>query len=150
MKWSQLETTSSFQVVARFEIYKIASHLFDALSVYNLHQYSWSCERRKACVIVDVGCAHGVYVGVIGKRLLRRSITKPTRWHRTNTAWTGEQTRVMYDDLGKRQASIVAQLRAGMTPMKEYLHNTKVTGISLCDYDEAAEPREHLVLRYAR
>jgi hypothetical protein len=34
---------------------------------------------------------------------------------RIDAAWPGNHTRCMYDDLSKRQASILAQLRIGMT-----------------------------------
>ena len=56
----------------------------------------------------------------------------------------------MYDDLTKRQASILAQLRTGMTPLKGYLHNIKAVDTNLCECGEAVESREHFVLRCAR
>ena len=56
----------------------------------------------------------------------------------------------MYDDLSKRQASILAQLRTGMTPLNGYLHNIKVVETNLCECGEAVESREHFVLRCAR
>lgn len=69
---------------------------------------------------------------------------------RIDTAWPGSHTRRMYDDLSKRQASILAQLRIGMTPLNGYLDNIKVAEKSLCECGEAVESREHFVLRYAR
>ena len=56
----------------------------------------------------------------------------------------------MYDDLSKRQASILAQLRTGMTPLNGYLHNIKAVESNLCECGEAIESREHFVLRCAR
>lgn len=56
----------------------------------------------------------------------------------------------MYDDLTKRQASILAQLRTGMTPLNRYLHNIKAVESNLCEYGEAVESREHFVLHCAR
>jgi hypothetical protein len=47
---------------------------------------------------------------------------------RIDAAWPGDHTRRMYDDLSKRQASILAQLRTGMTPLNVYLHNIKSSG----------------------
>jgi hypothetical protein len=45
----------------------------------------------------------------------------------------------MYDDLSKRQASVLAQLRTGMTLLNGYLYNIKPAETTLCDCDEAAE-----------
>lgn len=56
----------------------------------------------------------------------------------------------MYDELSKRQASILAQLRKGMTPLNGYLHNIKAVESNLCECGEAVELREHFVLRCAR
>ncbi|KAI7722998.1 hypothetical protein KC353_g1 [Hortaea werneckii] len=69
---------------------------------------------------------------------------------RIDTAWPGTHTRRMYDDLTKRQASILAQLRTGMTPLNGYLHNIKAVESNLCECGEAVESREHFVLRCAR
>ena len=67
-----------------------------------------------------------------------------------DTAWLGKHTRSMYDDLTKRRASILAQLRTGMTPMNGYLHNIKAVGSNLCECGEAIESREHFVFHCAR
>ena len=56
----------------------------------------------------------------------------------------------MYDDLSKRQASILAQLRTGMTSLNRYLNNIKAAETILCECGEAVESREHFVLRCAR
>jgi hypothetical protein len=56
----------------------------------------------------------------------------------------------MYDSLSKRQASILAQLRTGMTPLNEYLYNIKAVESNLCECGEAVESREHFVLRCAK
>jgi hypothetical protein len=69
---------------------------------------------------------------------------------RIDAAWPGNHTRRMYDDLSKRQASILAQLRTGMTPLNRYLHNIKVVESNLCECGETIESREHFVLRCAR
>jgi hypothetical protein len=69
---------------------------------------------------------------------------------RIDAAWPGNHTRRMYDDLSKRQASILAQLRTGMTPLNGYLHNIKVVESNLCECGETIESREHFVLRCAR
>jgi hypothetical protein len=69
---------------------------------------------------------------------------------RIDAAWPGNQTRRVYDDLSKRQASILAQLRKGMTPLNGYLNNTKAVGTNLCDCGEAADSREHFIFRCSR
>jgi hypothetical protein len=56
----------------------------------------------------------------------------------------------MYDDLSKRQASILAQLRTGMTPLNGYLHNIKAVEMNMYECGEAVESREHFVFRYAK
>jgi hypothetical protein len=69
---------------------------------------------------------------------------------RIDTAWPGNHTRRMYDELSKRQASILAQLRTGMTPLNGYLHNIKAVESNLCECGEAVESREHFVFHCAR
>jgi hypothetical protein len=69
---------------------------------------------------------------------------------RIDTAWPGSHTRRMYDDLSKRQASILAQLRTGMTPLNGYLHNIKAVESNLCECGEAVESIEHFVFHCAR
>jgi hypothetical protein len=69
---------------------------------------------------------------------------------RIDAAWPGGHTRRTHDNLGKRQASILAQLRTDMTPLNGYLHNIKTTEMNLCDCGEAPETIEHFIFRYAR
>jgi hypothetical protein len=69
---------------------------------------------------------------------------------RIDAAWPGNHTRRIYDDLSKRQASILAQLRTGMTPLNGYLHNIKAVETNLCDCGEAAESREHFIFHCVR
>jgi hypothetical protein len=69
---------------------------------------------------------------------------------RIDTAWPGNHTRRMYDDLSKRQANILARLCTDMTPHNGYLHNIKAAETNFCECGEAVESREHFVLRRAR
>jgi hypothetical protein len=69
---------------------------------------------------------------------------------RIDAAWPGNHTRRIYDDLSKRQASILAQLRTDMTPLNGYLHNIKAAETNLCECSEAVESRDHFVFRCAR
>lgn len=67
-----------------------------------------------------------------------------------DAAWPGGHTRRMYDDLSKRQASILAQLRTDMTPLNGYLNNIKAVETNLCDCGEAPETRKHFIFRCVR
>jgi hypothetical protein len=67
-----------------------------------------------------------------------------------DAAWPGSHTWRMYGDLSKRQASILAQLRTGMTPLNGYLHNIRAAETNLCDCGEAAESREHFIFHCVR
>ncbi|TIA49782.1 hypothetical protein D6C77_09455 [Aureobasidium pullulans] len=69
---------------------------------------------------------------------------------RIDAAWPGSHTRRMYDELSKRQASVVAQLRTGMTPLNGYLHNIKAVESNLCECGEAVESREHFTFHCVR
>jgi len=62
---------------------------------------------------------------------------------RVDVAWPGSHIRRMYDSLSRSEASILAQLRTGMTPLNVYLYLIGASQTSLCDCDEAAEPRQH-------
>jgi hypothetical protein len=67
-----------------------------------------------------------------------------------DAAWPSNHTRRMYDDLSKRQASILLQLRIGMTPLNGYLHNIEAVETNLCDCGKAAESREHFIFHCVR
>ncbi|TIA49187.1 hypothetical protein D6C77_09651 [Aureobasidium pullulans] len=69
---------------------------------------------------------------------------------RIDAGWPGGHTRRMYDELSKRQASVVAQLRTGMTPLNGYLHNIKAAESNLCECGEAVESREHFIFHCVR
>jgi hypothetical protein len=56
----------------------------------------------------------------------------------------------MYDDLSKRQASILAQLRTGMTLLNEYLHNIKAVETNLYDCGKVVDSREHFIFHCIR
>jgi len=67
-----------------------------------------------------------------------------------DAAWPGGHTRRMYDDLSKRQASILAQLCTDMTPLNRYLNNIKAVETNLCDCGEVLETRKHFIFRCVR
>jgi hypothetical protein len=70
--------------------------------------------------------------------------------YRIDAAWPRNYTWRIYDDLSKRQVSILMQLCIGMTPLNRYLHNIKVVESNLCECSETIESREHFVLCCAR
>lgn len=72
------------------------------------------------------------------RRATSQVLTTGESVRKIDAAWPGNHTRRMYDDLSKRQASVLAQLRTGMTPLTGYLHNIKAVGTNLCDCGEAA------------
>lgn len=67
-----------------------------------------------------------------------------------DAGWPGSHTRRMYDELSKRQASVLAQLRTGMTPLNGYLHSIKAVETNLCECSEAVESREHFIFHCVR
>jgi len=69
---------------------------------------------------------------------------------RIDAAWPGNHTRRVYDELSKRQASVLAQLRTGMTPLNGYLHNIKAVETNFCECGEAVESREHFIFNCVR
>lgn len=69
---------------------------------------------------------------------------------RMDAAWPGDHTRRIYDSLSKRQASLLTQLRTGMTPLNAYLHLIKATETDLCECGEATEHREHFIFQCAK
>lgn len=69
---------------------------------------------------------------------------------RIDAAWPGSHTRRIYDGLSKRQASVLAQLRTGMTPLNGYLQRITAVESDLCECGEAIESREHFVFRCTR
>ncbi|KAF4546911.1 Hypothetical protein D9617_102g071700 [Elsinoe fawcettii] len=69
---------------------------------------------------------------------------------RIDAAWLGSHTHGMYNELRKRQASVLAQLCTGMTPLNGYLHKIKAVETNLCDCGEAIESREHFIFHCVR
>lgn len=86
----------------------------------------------------------------LGGATSQKSTTFGEYVRRVDAAWPGSHTRHMYDSLSKRQASVLAQLRTGMTPLNGYLHNIRAAEANLCDCGEAAEKKEHFILHCIR
>lgn len=81
----------------------------------------------------------------LGRATLQASTTFGESVRRVDTAWPGDHTRRIYDNLSKRQASVLAQLRTGMTPLNGYLYNIKAAESNLCECGEAAESIQHFM-----
>ena len=62
----------------------------------------------------------------------------------------GGHTRRIYDSLSKKQASTLAQLRTGMTPLNGYLDVIKATETGLCGCGEVIESREHVIFHCSK
>lgn len=99
-------------------------------------------------------CAAKTTVLNVQERLIKASLHIPTTvgesLRRLDAAWPGGHTRRMYDSLSRRQASILAQLRTGMTPLNGYLRVIGATETSLCDCGKANESRQHFVFQCAK
>jgi hypothetical protein len=67
-----------------------------------------------------------------------------------DVAWPGSDTRRMCDSLSKRQASVLAQLRTGMTPLNGCLRNIKAVEPNVCGCGEAVESRELFIFHCTR
>jgi hypothetical protein len=88
------------------------------------------------------------------QRLIQATSKLPTTVgeivRRIDAAWPGSHIRRMYDSLSKRQASVLAQLRTGMTLLNGYLHDIKAVETNVCGCGEAVESREHFIFHCTR
>ncbi|GIZ38771.1 hypothetical protein CKM354_000217300 [Cercospora kikuchii] len=66
---------------------------------------------------------------------------------RIDTAIPGPHTRMVYDRLGSKQASVLAQLRTGMSRLNGYLHRIGAAESDLCACTQATETVEHFLFR---
>ena len=66
---------------------------------------------------------------------------------RVDAALPGKHTRLLYDSLSRREASVLAQLRTGMTRLNGYLFRIKVAASQQCACGQATETVEHFLFR---
>lgn len=69
---------------------------------------------------------------------------------RIDTALPGEHTRGLYDQLERREAETLVQLRTGMARLNGYLHKIGAAASEMCDCGQAAETMEHFLFRCKR
>jgi hypothetical protein len=66
---------------------------------------------------------------------------------RVDAALPGKHTRLLYDGLSRREASVLAQLRTGMARLNGYLFRIRVAASQQCACGQAAETVEHFLFR---
>jgi ribonuclease HI len=66
---------------------------------------------------------------------------------KVDAALPGKHTRLLYDSLSRREASVLAQLRTGMTRLNGYLFRIRVAASQQCACGQAAETVEHFLFR---
>jgi hypothetical protein len=69
---------------------------------------------------------------------------------RVDTALPAKHTRNLYDQLTRREASVLAQLRTGMARLNSYLFIIKAAPSDQCDCGQARETVEHFLFRCRR
>ncbi|MDN5289590.1 MAG: Endonuclease/exonuclease/phosphatase [Mucilaginibacter sp.] len=67
-----------------------------------------------------------------------------------DTALPGKHTRVLYDNLKRREACVLAQLRTGMAKLNGFLSRIGAAESDLCACGHARETVEHFLLRCIR
>jgi len=65
-------------------------------------------------------------------------------------ALPGRHTRILYDGLKRKEASVLAQLRTGMTRLNSYLSKIGVAESDLCICGHASETVERFLFRCTR
>jgi hypothetical protein len=66
---------------------------------------------------------------------------------KVDAALPGKHTRLLYDGLSRREASVLAQLRTGMTRLNGYLFRIRVAASQQCTCGQAIETVEYFLFR---
>jgi hypothetical protein len=66
---------------------------------------------------------------------------------RVDTALPGKHTRLLYEHLSRKEASVLAQLRTGMAKLNGYLHRIEATPSDQCACGHAKETVDHFLFR---
>ena len=69
---------------------------------------------------------------------------------RIDHALPGRHTKEIYDQLNRREASVLVQLRTGMARLNDYLHLISSAPTALCDCGRAQETVEHFLFTCVR
>ncbi|KAJ5921579.1 hypothetical protein N7454_009053 [Penicillium verhagenii] len=67
-----------------------------------------------------------------------------------DAALPGKHTRLLYDRLTWKQATVLAQLRTGMARLNGYLNQIDIAETDQCDCGQARETVEHFLFRYRK
>ena len=83
------------------------------------------------------------------KLSISRSLPEKVGKHskRVDAALPGKHTRRLYDQLSRKESSVLAQLRTGMARLNAYLHRIKVAATDQCACGQARETVEHFLFR---
>lgn len=66
---------------------------------------------------------------------------------RVDAALPGKHTRLLYDRLSWKEATVLAQLRKGMARLNGYLYRINAAATDQCAYGQAKETVEHFLFR---
>jgi hypothetical protein len=83
-----------------------------------------------------------------GARILPSGIGRYSK--EMDTALPGKHTRILYDALKRKEASVLAQLRTGMIRLNGYLHPIGATESDQCECGRARESVKHFLFRCTR
>ena len=78
-------------------------------------------------------------------RYLPENVGKHTK--RVDTALPGKHTRLLYDRLSWKEASVLAQLRTGMARLNGYLYRIAAAESDQCECGQARETVDHFLFR---
>jgi hypothetical protein len=78
-------------------------------------------------------------------RFLPENVGKHTK--RVDTALPGKHTRLLYDRLSWKEASVLAQLRTGMARLNGYLYRIAAAESDQCECGQARETVDHFLFR---
>lgn len=81
-------------------------------------------------------------------RTLPDTVSKYSR--EMDTALPGKHTRALYDNLKRKEASVLAQLRTGMARLNGYLHQIGAAESDKCECGQATETVKHFLFRCTR
>jgi len=99
------------------------------------------CQQAKS-TIINIAIAKGE------TRTLPDGVGKYSR--DLDTALPGKHTRILYDGLKRREASVLAQLRTGMARLNGYLHRIGAAESDQCQCGQARETVKHFLFRCTR
>jgi len=99
------------------------------------------CQQAKSTIINNA----------IGEREMKTLPDGVGKYSRDiDTALPGKHTRILYDSLKRREASVLAQLRTGMARLNGYLHRIGAAESDQCQCGQARETVKHFLFRCTR